>query len=44
MTRTVRTWLVVAALAALAGIGVNVAWALNCTTTCIGNICYTNCY
>jgi hypothetical protein len=31
-------------LATLLGIGVATAHALHCTTQCIGNICYTNCY
>jgi hypothetical protein len=40
-------------LAALLGVGVGIARALpaaeptlgvHCTTTCIGNTCYTNCY
>jgi len=33
------------ALASLLGIGVATALAgVHCTTQCIGNICYTNCY
>jgi hypothetical protein len=39
--KTFALWI---SLAALLGVGVATAHALHCTTQCIGNICYTNCY